>query len=194
MAIPQIRSASESERQRVVQAIVLGFVSDPLARWFWPQAGQYLDAMPALIEAFGGRAFDTDSAYTTQRCEGAALWLPPGTEPDEETMGAILESTTDPAIRDDVMGVLQGMDEYHPHDVPCWYLPLIAVDPAYQGQGFGSALMKHALQRCDEDGVTAYLESSNPRNMSLYERHGFETVGRIQVGASPPVHAMIRAP
>ena len=28
----------------------------------------------------------------------------------------------------------------------------------------------------------AYLESSNPRNIPLYERHGFEALGEIQVG------------
>ena len=40
----------------------------------------------------------------------------------------------------------------------------------------------------------AYLESSNPKNMSLYERHGFESMGRIQIGDSPPAHPMIREP
>jgi len=34
--------------------------------------------------------------------------------------------------------------------------------------------MRHALARCDEESALAYLASSNPRNISLYERHGFE--------------------
>jgi ribosomal protein S18 acetylase RimI-like enzyme len=87
--------------------------------------------------------------------------------------------------------VFEAMDEYHPDD-PCWYLPLIAVDPAYQGNGFGSQLMKHALNRIDEDGLLAYLESSNPRNITLYERQGFEIMGQVQIGGSPPIHPMIR--
>lgn len=53
--------------------------------------------------------------------------------------------------------------------------------------------MKHALRRVDEDRLPAYLESSNPRNISLYERHGFEVVGEIQVGKSPVMTPMIRA-
>ena len=40
--------------------------------------------------------------------------------------------------------------------------------------------------------VVAKLESSNPANMSLYERHGFVTMGQIQVASSPLVHPMIR--
>ena len=53
--------------------------------------------------------------------------------------------------------------------------------------------MKHVLAIIDESGLPAYLESSNPQNISLYERHGFEVVGRIQIGASPPVHPMLRS-
>ena len=84
------------------------------------------------------------------------------------------------------------MESYHPEE-PCWYLPIIAVDPFYQGKGYGSQLMKHALSRVDEDGLPAYLESSNPRNISLYERLGFEIMGQIQIGTSPIVTPMIRS-
>jgi ribosomal protein S18 acetylase RimI-like enzyme len=53
--------------------------------------------------------------------------------------------------------------------------------------------MKHALDRCDEQHLPAYLESSNPANISLYERHGFEVTARIQTETSPPMHPMYRA-
>ena len=46
----------------------------------------------------------------------------------------------------------------------------------------------------DEDGTPAYLESSNPVNISLYQRHGFEVLGTIQVGTSPPITPMLRQP
>ena len=52
--------------------------------------------------------------------------------------------------------------------------------------------MRHALRRCDDDGLIAYLESSNPRNLSLYERHGFEIMGQIQAGTSPTLYPMVR--
>jgi ribosomal protein S18 acetylase RimI-like enzyme len=73
-----------------------------------------------------------------------------------------------------------------------WYLPLIAADPHWTGQGLGALLMKHALRRCDEEGIAAYLESSNPRNISFYERHGFEIIGEIQHGSSPTMTPMLR--
>jgi ribosomal protein S18 acetylase RimI-like enzyme len=87
--------------------------------------------------------------------------------------------------------VFEQMGQYHP-DEPHWYLPLIGVDPAQQGKGYGSALLKHAFRLCDEDGTSAYLESSNPENIPLYRRHGFEVLGTIQVGSAPPITPMLR--
>jgi ribosomal protein S18 acetylase RimI-like enzyme len=85
------------------------------------------------------------------------------------------------------------MASYHPPE-PHWYLPLLGVDPTRQGQGVGSALLQHATARCDQAGQLAYLESSNPANVPLYERHGFEIVGQIQAGTSPTFHPMVRKP
>jgi GNAT superfamily N-acetyltransferase len=68
------------------------------------------------------------------------------------------------------------------------------VDPAHQGKGLGGVLMRHATDICDRDGVLAYLESSNLRNVPLYERHGFEILGTIQAGSSPVITPMLRKP
>jgi ribosomal protein S18 acetylase RimI-like enzyme len=190
MEIPKIRVANEDEREEVLSTAILGFGSDPLVRWMWPHANNYLDARIAF-NAFCGRAIDAGSAYVTPEFEGVALWLPPGIEPDEETMMAELTRTVSNEVLDFAIGVFEAMSEYHPQD-PCWYLPVIGVDPAFQGKGFGSALMKHALKRCDDERMTAYLESSNPRNIPLYERHGFSVIGKIQIGSSPTIHPMIR--
>ena len=97
------------------------------------------------------------------------------------------------SIRHDVFAVFEQMAKYHPTD-PHWYLPIIGVDPAHQGNGLGDALMTYALQRCDHDHVPAHLESTNPRNISLYRRHGFEVLGTIQAGSSPPLVPTLRQP
>ena len=44
----------------------------------------------------------------------------------------------------------------------------------------------------DENGDRAYLEASNEMNKALYERHGFEEIGRVQFEDSPPAFPMIR--
>jgi ribosomal protein S18 acetylase RimI-like enzyme len=113
--------------------------------------------------------------------------------PDEEGLGAVVESTVAPSLAAETATVFEQMAKSHPTE-PHWYLPLIGVDPAHQGEGHGDALMAYALAQCDRDHVPAYLESSNPRNMSLYRRHGFEPLGAIQVGSSPTLVPMLRRP
>ena len=88
--------------------------------------------------------------------------------------------------------MLDEMQSYHAVE-PCWYLPLIGVDPCHQSRGLGAALMKYVLEKVDAEGLPAYLEPSNPANMALYQRHGFEVMGRIQTASSPPVQPMYRA-
>jgi GNAT superfamily N-acetyltransferase len=182
-----------SEKDRAVSAVVLAFGGDPVARWCWPEPHQYLTSMPRFTVAFGGGAFGRNSCFCTDDLAGAALWLPPGTHADEEALGAIIEETVDESVRGDLMTMMQQMAAHHP-DGPHWYLPLIGVDPARHGLGYGAALMARALEECDRVGLPAYLESTNPRNISLYLRHGFQALGQIQVGTSPPMVPMLRPP
>jgi ribosomal protein S18 acetylase RimI-like enzyme len=75
---------------------------------------------------------------------------------------------------------------------PTWHLAFIGVDPFWHGQGIGAALLSHMLERIDDEGALAYLESTNPRNITLYQRHGFEVVREIRVGSAPPLFPMSR--
>ena len=118
---------------------------------------------------------------------------PAGVHPDEQRLGEVVESTVPPAFRGEIFATFEQMAKYHPSE-PHWYLPMIGVDPAHQGMGHGDALMVHALRRCDRDRVPAYLESTNPRNISLYLRHGFEALGTIQAASSPTLVPMLRRP
>jgi ribosomal protein S18 acetylase RimI-like enzyme len=192
MTIPEIRTATEEDRDMVLDTMALGFASDPFVRWMLPSAAVYLKVGPQMTEGFGGGAIGAGSAYIADEGKAVALWMPPGVKSDDEEMGKLLTANVPQEIQEDAMAVFAEMDAYHPHDAPCWFLPMISADPAWLGQGLGGFLMKHALRRVDEDGLPAYLESSNPRNISLYERHGFEVMGQIQHGSSPVVTPMIR--
>ncbi len=175
-----------------MHCIMLGFAVDPLVRFFAPTADAYLDGFDAFMKLFGGRAFDHGSAWIANEGQAVSLWLPPGVDPDGEAMVKVLRSVIPEERLEDTLGVFEGMDSYHPHE-ELWYLPLIATDPSCLGRGLGGALMAHACARIDEEGKPAYLESSNPRNVSLYQRHGFEVMGEIRSGAAPVVIPMYRA-
>lgn len=188
--IPTARIVPAAQRDEALHTVLLGFAADPLTRWFWPNARTYVQAL-SIIDAFAGDSVTLGGAWATDDLSGVALWLPPGYESDEERIMGLFQATLSPERFESAVQVLGAMDDYHPK-TPCWYLNMIAVDPARQGQGLGSVLMKAALQRCDEEGIPAYLESSNPRNISLYERHGFEALGQIQLDDSPLVTPMLR--
>ena len=108
-------------------------------------------------------------------------------------MVALIERTVDAARLPTVYELFEQMGRYHPAE-PHWYLPLVGVDPTRQGRGYGAALLRHALARIDREERLAYLESSNPANVPLYQRHGFEVIGTIQVGDAPPLFPMVRRP
>jgi ribosomal protein S18 acetylase RimI-like enzyme len=178
---------------RAIDTIALAFVADPMTRWVWPQSHQYLSVMPTFVRAFGGAAFVRGGAFCSGDYAGAALWLAPGVHPDEERLGELMETTASPDAKEAGPAIFEQMAAYHPKE-PHWYLPLIGVDPAHQGRGQGDALMRYALERFDREKMAAYLESTNPRNIALYRRHGFEELGCIKVGSSPTLVPMLRRP
>ena len=99
----------------------------------------------------------------------------------------------DEAFPAETVAALGEMGALHPEE-PHWYLFSIGVDPHHQGEGLGSLLMEHALPMSDADGTIAYLESSNPRNVPFYQRHGFEVMHVVQIGSSPTFTLMARQP
>jgi ribosomal protein S18 acetylase RimI-like enzyme len=191
--IPIVKTAMESDEASVLDALKLAFATDPAVRWVWPDPQKYLSHFSTFAKAFGGKAFANKSAHYVGSYSGAALWLPPNVHPDVDQLISLLQSTASDEAKKDGPDIFEKMGGYHPNE-PHWYLPLLGVDPLHHGKGLGSALLQHALVMCDQDNKYAYLESSNPRNITLYERHGFELLGTIQVNTSPSIFPMLRKP
>ena len=189
----KIVSAGKADEAKAIATVALAFASDPMMRWSFPDPAKYMTVVPDFLRAFGGNAVTNGTADVAGEFAAVALWLPPGVEPDGEAMGKIIENHMPAENMEDGGGLVEQMNKFHPHE-PHWYLPLIGTDPAHQGKGYGTALMKLALIPCDRDQTLAYLEASNPANIPIYERHGFELLGTIQVGTSPPIFPMLRRP
>jgi ribosomal protein S18 acetylase RimI-like enzyme len=186
MNVPPLLSPTES-----ISIVVAAFRRDPAVRWMLPDDAVYDRWFPRFVEAFAGAAFAHDTVLSADG--GTALWLPPGAGPDEEALGAVIQECVPEARHADVFALFEEMGRRHPEE-PHWYLPMIGVEPDRQGAGLGTRLMREGLGRCHRDGLPAYLESTNPRNIPFYERLGFRRAGRIQAGGCPPIVPMIRPP
>ena len=78
---------------------------------------------------------------------------------------------------------------------PHWYLQIIGVDPAYQGRGFSSRLLRPVLERIDRERMPCYLETNSGKNVAIYRRSGFEVVSEDRMpGTGLAIFAMLRKP
>ena len=189
MKIPKIVQASITDSERVKGVLKLGFASDALLRWVFPDASSFLKCFDIWMEEFSKIAFENNIVYSEENFFGSSLWHPPGVEFDNSALEPTFDSIPSDRI-EVVIKFFEEFEKYHPEDA--WYLPFIAVDPAQQRKGIGSFLLKEALKMIDERGDRAYLEASNEQNKALYERHGFVEIGRVQFEDSPPAFPMIR--
>ena len=80
-------------------------------------------------------------------------------------------------------------------DESAWYLSIVAVDPAVQGQGLGRILLEPTIAEADRAGVTCYLETFSQRNLPFYQRLGFETAALFTEPTTGADYAvMVRRP
>jgi GNAT superfamily N-acetyltransferase len=177
--------------QRAIDTIVLAFAADPVERWMYPRAADYLQHFRAFVEAFAGPALADGTAWMLDDFAAVALWLEPRREPDGEAIVSLLAGTVAADRHEDLFAVLEQMDAAHPAS-PHWYLPWLAVDPARQRDGLGARLLEHGLRRVDRDAMPAYLETPNPATVPFYERYGFAVTAQARAGDCPPVTSMLR--
>jgi ribosomal protein S18 acetylase RimI-like enzyme len=89
------------------------------------------------------------------------------------------------------MAMMEAMEKNHPREQH-FYLTFIAVSSEYRGTGLGSRILKATLKQIDAAGTAAYVESSNPKNATFYERSGFVAQKNIAPVGAPPLIAMWR--
>ena len=188
--------ATGADLPTLSHTLARAFHDDPVLSWIVPDPELRRTRLPAAFETFGEIYLTHDETYLAGDGAAAALWAPPGAEPmtEQQTRWFAerqLDILGDDADRAFTLGEL--FESHHP-DQHCWYLQFVGVTPEQQGHGLGSHLLTTVLQRCDTNGMPAYLEASSPRNRRLYERHGFETAGEIVLPQGPPVWPMWRDP
>jgi hypothetical protein len=192
MEQPKVLTASAELQEKVMAILLLAFSADPFARWVMSDADSYIKHYRTFINAVGGRAFEHNTAFFLDDYSAAALWLPPGVNSDENLIASMIQDIVPEKLVGPLVMLDEELEKYHPD--ACWYLATLGVDIKMQGGGRGALIMKEQMRVCDESSSIAYLESSNPANISFYERYGFEAMGEINVGNPATMTPMIRYP
>lgn len=192
-----VREADPADFAALTTSLARAFADDPVARWAAPRPKNRSRALRGFFNAYLKHKQPQGFVSCASDCAGAAIWVPPG-KPSmdaKELLDIIRPNVaTMLAFRSPLLawGALK-TDRHHPRD-PHFYLAAIGVDPAAQGRGLGSQLLKPVLGICDQDRVAAYLESSDPANVDFYARHGFRVVDEVRLPRGPIIHTMWRDP
>ena len=150
-----------------------------------------------FFRAEGARHLKHAEVYTIDDTPGAAYWDPPGHWKAKTTDVMRLAPLMVRGMRSRMVKALRGlsrMEAAHAQHPEHYYLAVLGTRPDRQGGGIGSALLRPVLDRCDADGVGAYLESSKEANIPFYRRHGFEVAGEVQFPSGPMLWPMWRDP
>jgi len=172
-----------------VDILVSSFYDDPTWSWVVPDPQRRSAQQRILWQAFVDGAMRYDTVWLNANSASTAVWIPPdGSELSEEQehalTAALEESLGDEASR--VFGVMEAFEEAHPRREPHYVLTLLGTDVAQQGHGYGLKLLEETLAVVDADAMPAYLEASNPVNVGLYARYGFEVFGSFTLPFGGP--------
>lgn len=188
----EVRKARRTDIPALARVLGRAFHDDPVISWLQPDPARRAAALPGFFGATTRHHFlsgtGVEIAVSEAGVGAAALWDPPGRwvqTPREQVamLPAVLR-----AFRGRVSAgraLTEQMKAVHPEE-PHWYLAIIGSDPEARGGGFGSALMRSRLDRCDAECAPAYLESSNVDNVPYYLRFGFEVTGEIRMADDGP--------
>ena len=182
MSRRQVGHLMDSRLSEIAEALAQAFQDDPLQSYTFPDPEERRRLSPAHFTAilrYGQLAGHVLAG--AEEGSGAIVALPPGAGTPEMAEAAGLTRLPE-TIGAEAAGRFGRMIEYaealHHRDMPDphWYVMVLGVAPAFQGQGYARSLMQPLFDRADLEGLPCYLETTQPKNVGLYERFGFRVL------------------
>ncbi len=197
----EVERLDPPQLDEVVVATARAFWPDPLFGYFARDHTHHHRFAPHMLRPViedAQRHGEVWVARTTRGVAGSASWIAPGDMPrskgrDLRIAAGALGAFAWGRNRANALRLLGAVDKRHPRE-PHWYLALLGVDPRFQRQGVGHALVEPVLERCDAEGQPAYLETQKEENLAFYARFGFEVTKCVELDGAPPIWLMWRDP
>ena len=194
-----VRHALRADLDELQAALVDAFAVDPVMTFMYPDPATRPELSGAFLRVMLEIGLNHGHVYAAGRGnDAAAIWAPPDVDLFDADGAAQLWPVLERTLGDrvgEVTTALMRLTALRPQDRgPHFYLGEIGTSPAAQSQGLGSQLLREVLDRCDRQGLGAYLESSNIRNVPFYERHGFTVTAELEIAPGCIVRPMWRDP
>lgn len=192
-----IRHAHPDDAAVISDTLTEAFTADPLQIHLMPDPEHEGTARLSSLRRFMDAERDSHllhgHSYVANDGDAVALWEPPGIHASGDQLAAVFGEEVEETIAAEAMEPFIQMFTARP-ETPHFYLAILGASDRARGQGLGAALLDRVLTVCDDEGWDAHLESTNSRNVSLYERHGFVVTQEIEFAPGVIVRPMTRQP
>lgn len=198
MADIHVRKVMREDIPVLVPRLALAFASQPLTKWILGDDEEALKRGERVLKLDFENALQYDLMLTTTALQGAALWHPPDRKQTAwQGIVWLLKLIQIIGISRNLPAQLESFwkfEKLFPR-IPNYYLSMLAVAPAFQGQGIGSALLQPVLELCDARGIIAYTVTDTEPNVVFYEKQGFRVKDIIPIPrAGLKAWTMLREP
>lgn len=192
-----MRLATAADLPLLQRTLGRAFADDPVWTWAIKKRARLDERIGVFLGIAVQLHLEHDSVWMTDDGRSAAVWAPPKQWriPPKRFVRFLPRALRAAGVRSfPPLAALGETERRHPRG-DHWYLAVLGTDPDAQGRGLASAVMSPVLDRCDAEGIAAYLESSKEENLAFYARHGFEVTGTIDLRfGGPRVWTMWRDP
>lgn len=181
----KVAAAARSDLKQVVDCLAAAFAADPITGFLLQTGLHYQERLARFFSLLVRARIALEMPVLVARgaacIHGVAMGnvtAPPPWPSDLEEEWGRLEAVV-PGFSDRAEIYDEIAQKCKPR-VPHYYLGVIGTDPAMQGLGIGSKLLRSFCDLSASDPLSGgvYLETANPSNVRFYEHAGFSVVGQ----------------
>ncbi|ACK69600.1 GCN5-related N-acetyltransferase [Gloeothece citriformis PCC 7424] len=175
--------------QQVANILSESFLDDPSFTYIFGDNTHKAKALNAFFEIFATDGIQRGKILIAPDEQGACIWYPAEVEIFNQQFEELLSNVIDTIL--EITGkessqrfeqLVEKVSANEPKQKHCEVF-FLGLKPVARNKGIGKSLLKPVLDYADTNQVGCYLVSSNARNLSFYERQGFQKYCSIEISS-----------